>query len=274
MLRLKSVLLAITAGTLLTACATSPTGRSQLTLFPDDQMAQMGSAAFAEMKKTQKTDTSRTNNAYVDCVANAIVAALRATPEVPTDMKRTAWEVEVFKDDSPNAFALPGGKIGVHTGMLKVATTQDQLAAVLGHEVGHVWARHGNERMSQQFAAQTGLQLASVLAGEPTAQKQQLLGLLGVGTQVGVLLPFSRKHESEADVIGLTLMARAGFDPRDSVRLWQNMAKAAQGKAPNEFFSTHPATSTRIRDLQANMNSAMAIYNQARARGENPSCKR
>ncbi|GAA0210437.1 M48 family metallopeptidase [Kangiella japonica] len=252
---------------LITACATSPTGRNQLILFPESQMAEMGSAAFASMKKSQTIDTNRRHNQYVNCIVNNLIPELNS---MAPDMRSTRWETKVFVDDSPNAFALPGGKIGVHTGMFKVADNPSQLAAVIGHEIGHVWARHGNARVSNQYVSNAGLQLASVLAGEPTTEKQQLLNLLGVGTQLGGLA-FSREDESEADEIGLELMARAGFDPAESVELWRNMSKMG-GSKPPELLSTHPANETRIRDLQSKMVEAQKIYQQARARGKRPNC--
>lgn len=253
----------------LLACATSPTGRSQLTIFPESQMAQMGASTFTSLQESQKVDTNPRNRAYVNCVVNALIPELNA---IAPAMRSTQWEVKVFADESPNAFALPGGKIGVHTGMLSVAQNQHQLAAVIGHEIGHVWAKHGNERVSQGFLTQTGMQLATVAAGDMTSEKQQLLGLLGVGAQIGVLLPFSRKHESEADEIGLELMAKAGFDPRQSVELWKNMQKAGGGSTP-EFLSTHPGTDTRIRDLNAKMDRALKIYREAQTSGKQPDCR-
>lgn len=262
-------LLTVSLTCILVACATSPTGKRQFTLFSESQMAEMGSSTFASMQQSQKLDPSPRNAAYVNCIVNAIIPELNA---VAPAMRGTQWEVKVFADDSPNAFALPGGKIGVHTGMLTVAKNQHQLASVLGHEIGHVWAKHSNQRVSQTFATQTGMQLASVAAGEMTSEKQQLLGLLGVGAQFGVLLPFSRKHESEADEIGLELMARAGFDPRQSVELWRNMQKAGGGSTP-EFLSTHPGTDSRIRDLNARMDRAMKIYQQAQASDKRPNCR-
>lgn len=265
---MKKFVLTLATATLISACATSPTGRNQVTLFPESQMSQMGSAAFTSMKQSEKVSKDSGQNRYVNCIVNALIPELNT---VAPDMRSTRWETKVFVDDSANAFALPGGKIGVHTGMFKVADNASQLASVLGHEVGHVWARHGNERVSHQYIGTAGLQLASVLSGEPTAEKQQILGLLGVGTQVGVL-KFSRTHESEADEIGLTLMARAGFDPRESVELWKNMAKQGGSNAP-EFLSTHPATDTRIRDLQAQMNDALKLYQQAKAQGKRPNCR-
>ncbi|MBM1145318.1 MAG: peptidase [Alcanivorax sp.] len=247
---------------LLAACATSPLGRQQFLLLPAAEMDQMGVQAYSEMKQEQPTVSGTKEARYVQCVANAITAV------VDSDQQ---WEVTVFKDDSANAFALPGGKIGVHTGLLKVAKNQDQLAAVIGHEVGHVIAQHSNERMSIQYATQTGTQLVAALAGGDSAEKQTLMGLLGVGAQYGVQLPFSRKHEAEADVVGLQLMAEAGFNPEQSVDLWRNMA-AAGGSAPPELLSTHPSNETRIQGLQARLPEARPIYQQARAAGRRPNC--
>lgn len=224
----------------------------------------MGVNAYQEMKKKTPTSKDPGVNRYARCVADAI------TREV--DAKKQ-WEVTVFKDDKTvNAFALPGGKIGVYTGLLKVAKTPDQLAAVLGHEVGHVIANHSNARVSAAYATQAGLQLAQVLAGAASPQKQQLLGLLGVGAQVGILLPYGRAQESEADILGLDYMAKAGFDPRQSVTLWRNMSKAG-GKQPPAFLSTHPSHKTRIRDLQARMPQALELYERARELGKRPKCK-
>ncbi|WP_348672390.1 M48 family metallopeptidase [uncultured Abyssibacter sp.] len=255
-------LLILTLTALITACATSPLGRSQLQLFPESQMAEMGAAAFQDMKQEQPLETSSRTNGYVTCVARAITA------ELPD---QRPWEVQVFKDDSANAFALPGGKIGVHTGLLDIAENQDQLATVIGHEVAHVLANHANERVSTSYIASAGLQLAQVAAGEPTPAKQQLFGLLGLGAQVGVLLPFSRTQESEADLLGLDLMAKAGFDPRASIPLWQNMGKSGGGNPP-EFLSTHPSHQTRISDLSKRLQVAMPLYEQAKRAGKRPNC--
>jgi len=244
----------------LAGCATSPTGRSQLLVFPAEELDSMGIKAFDEMRAQLTVEEDAAINAYVRCVANAI------TDELPD--KSSQWEVVVFKDDNPNAFALPGGKMGVYTGMLKVAENQDQLAAVLGHEVGHVLAQHGNERMSQQQLTNVALAAAAGSGYVDSASMQAL----GLGAQIGILLPYSRSHESEADVIGLDLMAEAGFDPRESVQLWRNMGKAGGG-APPEFMSTHPAGSTRIDNLLSHMADALHTYNDARARGKKPDCK-
>lgn len=245
---------------MLSACATSPLGRNQFTMMPDSEMAQMGSQAFLSLKsKTPQVSDSKVNT-YVECVAQAI-----------THETGGQWEVVVFQDETPNAFALPSGKIGVHSGMLKVATTQDQLAAVLAHEVSHVLARHSNERVSQETAVQQGLGMIQAVANPTTPTGQAMMGLLGVGAQYGVLLPYSRVQESEADLLGLDLMAKAGFNPEQSIALWQNMEKAA-GTQPVEFMSTHPSHQTRIQDLRNRMPQALALSRQARAQGKNPTC--
>jgi len=244
------------------ACATSPLGRRQLKLLPEGQMEQMGLQAFDSLKKETPLSRDPVKNQFVKCVANAV------TKVVGGD-----WEVVVFEDKTPNAFALPGGKIGVHTGILSVAKNQDQLAAVIGHEIGHVLAHHGNERASQNLAVQTGMQVAS--AAIPATQLGQLaVAALGMGAKFGVLLPFSRTHESEADLIGLELMSAAGFDPREAPKLWQNMTTASQGASAPEFLSTHPSHATRIQDLKAYLGKVMPKYEKALAEGKRPDCDR
>jgi predicted Zn-dependent protease len=174
------------------------------------------------------------------------------------------WEVTVIKDDKTmNAFALPGGKIAVYTGIFPVAKTEAGLAAVLGHEVTHALARHGAERMSQGQLTNVTLQVlgtAAGTAGDNAMLGQAAMAALGAGVQVGVLLPFSRKHESEADYIGILLAADAGYDPRESVHLWERMEQVSGGKGPSEFLSTHPGHETRIEQLKKWMPEAMAIY--------------
>ncbi len=247
-------------------CTTSPLGRSQLVLFPESQLAEMGVAAFAEMKKEEPLSKDPKTNGYVECVARAITNELGGT-----DAGRN-WEVSVFDDDAANAFALPGAKIGVFTGLLAVAKNQDQLATVIGHEVGHVLAHHSNERASQAGLTQMGLTAASVAIGGNSEQGQMLMAALGLGAQVGILLPYGRVQESEADLIGLDLMAKAGFDPRESVALWKNMSAAGQGQPP-EFLSTHPGHSTRIQNLGERIPQAMGLYESAQAAGRKPTCK-
>ena len=246
---------------LLQSCATSPLGRSQLTLMPDSEMDEMGFQAFDKMKKEKPIEKSSVTNRYVHCVADAI------THEVGGE-----WEVVVFKDDTPNAFALPSGKIGVHTGLLKVAKNQDQLAAMIGHEIAHVQAHHSNERVSQNMAVESGFSLIQAIAVPESVLGQTALGLLGLGAQYGIILPYSRTHEAEADQIGLDLMAKAGFDPKQSVNLWQNMNRASDGGQPTEFMSTHPSHDSRIKGLNDRMTIAVPLYQQAQASGKRPKC--
>lgn len=261
---MKHTLILLLLTTLLAACTTSPSGRRQLLLFSDAEMATMGATAFDAMK--QKTPVQRGSqvNQYVTCVANAITRTL------PAD-QRTGWEVVVFEDDSANAFAVPGKKIGVHTGLLKVAKNQDQLATVIGHEIGHVLAKHSSERMSIQFVSESSQQLVGALIGQGAGQ-QAVMAALGLGSQFGVLMPYGRLQESESDNIGLRLMSQAGFNPQASIELWHNMAAGSQGQPP-EFLSTHPSHETRIGDLRALMPEMEAIYRQARAAGFKPACK-
>jgi len=263
-----SVLVCACMASVLSACATSPEGRSQLKLLPDEQVDSMGVQSFEQIKKDTPETSDAKLRAYVQCIANAII------PQLDEDNDPAMWEVRVFADDQANAFALPGNKIGVYEGLLKVAVNQHQVATVMGHELAHVLARHSNERVSEQLAAQAGMSIAAIALGTSSAsddQKALILAGLGLGVQYGVILPFSRTHESEADLIGLDLMAESGFDPRESVKLWQNMAKAG-GQAP-EFLSTHPSSSTRINDLNARMSRALGLYNQAQAQNRKPDCR-
>jgi predicted Zn-dependent protease len=228
----------------------------------DSKMNEMGTDAFNKIKAETPIETNPAINNYVKCVAHALLAVHK------DDTGVSSWEIVVFRSAEVNAFALPGGKIGVYTGLLGVATTQEQLAAVLGHEIAHVAKRHGKQRVQQQVIASGGLQVLQGIIGENPA----LMAAVGAGAQYGVLLPFSRAHESEADLVGLDLMARAGFNPQGAVQLWQNMSKAGGSKAP-ELLSTHPSGETRIRDLNAKMPKATATYLAARQAGRSPACR-
>ena len=249
------VLLCLLSFALLAACTTSPLGRNQLILVSGDQMNQMGVASFTDLKKKTPPSKDPKATAYVSCVAKAVLAEMGGSQ---------GWEVVTFDDKQVNAFALPGGKIGVYTGMLKVAETQDQLAAVIGHEVAHVLAGHSAERVSEQMAAQLGV----TAAGAATGIDPQMFG---IATSVFFLLPHSRTQESEADILGLNYMAKAGFDPRQAPQLWRNMAKTG-GQKPPEMLSTHPSDETRINGLTQRLSSAMPLYEQARGAGKQPMC--
>ncbi|MDF1583932.1 MAG: M48 family metallopeptidase [Methyloprofundus sp.] len=258
---MKKITLLICTLPFLTACATSPLGRSQLTLMSDAEVNTMGIQAFTELKQKQPASNNKVDNDFVNCVASALLK------EVGGD-----WEVVVFEDKTFNAFALPGNKIGVHTGLVSLVDNADQLAAVIGHEIGHVQAHHGNERMSQEMAVQQSLAITQAIFAPTSALGQTAMSALGLGAQYGVVLPYSRLHESEADIIGLNLMAQAGFDPRQSVNLWVKMGQASEGQAPPEFMSTHPASSTRIKDLEKNMPKALQAQQTAMVAGKRPAC--
>jgi len=261
--------LAIAAATASCATMTSPTGRTQYVgAVSQAQLDQMGAQAFAEAKaKTPQSKDSK-QLAYVQCVVSALVRELPAGSG-----QGTAWETAVFVNDEPNAFALPGGKVGVYTGIFKVAKNQDQLAAVIGHEIGHVVAHHHDERITRQLAAQGLLGVAGELAGarygEGAANTTTQLG--SIAAQGFFLLPNSRDQESEADVVGQQLMARAGFDPRAAVNLWQNMI-AAGGSRPPQWLSTHPDPKARIGELGSRAAGLLPTYEQARAGGRKPRC--
>jgi len=252
------------------ACSTTMTGRKQLTLVNDAKMDELGVAAFTDLKTEGKVEKDAVTNEYVRCVADPILAIIPKGGAAPKDGK---WELVVFEDETPNAFALPGGKIGVHTGMLTVATTPGQLAAVIGHEIGHVLLRHGNERLSQSAVAQSAMEASSAGLNQMKPEyRNAVVGGLGVGVQYGVLLPFSRKHENEADTVGQRFMAEAGFNPAEAVRLWQKMEQLSKGQVPPQWMSTHPANSTRIDNLKANLPTAKDLYRAARAAGKKPQC--
>jgi predicted Zn-dependent protease len=252
--QMKPLILSLLTSALLAGCVTtqSPTGRSQTLLYSNAQMQQMGDASFIEMKKQLKISKNTKQTDYVNCVANRIISAL---PD-----KSQRWEVVLFESDEINAFALPGGHIGVYNGLLKVAKTADQLATVLGHEVAHVLASHGNEQVSRAQLTGVGMQLADAALGAGgVANKDLYMSALGLGTQVGFILPFGRAQESEADALGLELMAKAGFDPAASVDLWLNMAKAGGGQPP-ELLSTHPSHGRRIENLQERQAEVRPLY--------------
>jgi len=257
----------IAATSLVSSCATSPTGKRQMLMLSDSQMNTMGAQGFEQLKAEKPVETSKAVNGYVQCIAGALLAVT----EDPTGVE--SWETVVFKDESANAFALPGGKIGVHTGLMRVASTQEQLATVVGHEIGHVVARHGNDRVSRGMMTgliAQGAQVALGHDGLSTTDQAILLVAMG-GISIGYTLPHGRSQESEADEVGIMLMAKAGFDPRQSIKLWENMARAGGGGGP-EFLSTHPSHETRQKKLTKLLEEAVPAYEAALAAGSRPNC--
>ena len=254
---------AIIAGLAACATTTSSTGRKQYVGgVSEQQLNQLGAQAFAEAKTKGPLSKDARQNAYVRCVVNALARQL------PPQSQGVAWETAVFANSEPNAFALPGGKVGVNTGIFTVAKNQDQLAAVLAHEIGHVVERHHDERITRQMGASGAVQLLGALAGDYGTLATQGGGMLA---QTGFLLPGSRVQESEADVVGQRLMAEAGFDPGQAVNLWQNMIAAGGGRQP-EWLSTHPDPQSRIQELRNRAGTLTPTYQQARGSGRIPKC--
>jgi predicted Zn-dependent protease len=247
-------------GLVLSGCFTVPeTGRRALSLISPSQELAMGASAFSEIKSKQKVSTDEAKTATVKRVGQRIARA------VGRDLPDAEWELVLFEDDNVNAFALPGGKVGVYTGLFKVAQSEDELAVVMGHEIAHVAARHGAERVSQSvLVAAGGVALDAALSGEDSETRNLALAAYGLGSTVGVMLPYSRLNENEADEIGMIYAARAGYDPRAALRFWSAMKQQAEGKSkPPEWLSTHPSDDTRIKRIEALMPRMLEIYEKA-----------
>lgn len=266
----RDIAVGLACALLMTACATttSSTGRKQYVgAVSQEQLNQLGSQAFDQMKGQKPQTQDGKQSAYLSCVVDAIVR------ELPPQWRQGGWQEAVFVDKNPNAFALPGGKVGVYTGIFDVARNQDQLAAVVGHEIGHVIERHHDERVTRQMGASGVVQLLGVIAGAKYGDGGSQLATQGgsILAQGGFLLPGTREQETEADVVGQRLMAQAGFDPRQAVDLWQNML-GVSGSRPPEWLSTHPDPRSRIGELRKRAETLMPTYEQARAAGRKPAC--
>ena len=247
---------------LVSSCAKAPyTGRDQLLLLSEQAEIQMGLQAFLQVKNKNAEKISR-DSVIIDHVRSVGRRIAAATG------KNYKWEFIVIDDKSPNAFVLPGGKVTVYTGILPITLNEHGLATVLGHEVAHAIARHGGERVSQNLVVQIGLTAVQIgMSQSGSAVSGQVMAALGAGTQVGVLLPYARLHESEADRLGLIFMAKAGYDPRRAVDFWQRMLAASRkrgGNRPPEFLSTHPGEERRIRQIQRWLPEALRYYNPSR----------
>ena len=242
------------------ACETVPiTGRSQLMLLPEPEEVRMGVQAYHEILRKSKISRDPRLNDLATRVGTRIA---RATGRLDYQ-----WEFKVIEDDKQvNAFALPGGKVAVYTGILPVTKDDAGLATVMGHEVAHAIARHGGERVSQGLLVQVGIAAAqAAMANRAPRTVEQVTGLLGAGAALGIILPFSRAQESEADHLGLIYMAKAGYDPRAAIPFWQRMEQAARGRpSPPEFLSTHPSHGTRIREIEQWIPEAMRYYQASR----------
>jgi predicted Zn-dependent protease len=247
------------------SCASVPvTERRGLHLVPDSELTTMSYQEYNNVLKKSKLSTDMAKVSMVRRVGQRIATAseqLLVEKGHGDDIRNYKWEFNLIEDDKTvNAWCMPGGKVAVYTGLLFISQDENGLAVVMGHEVAHAIAKHGNERMSQGLLAQFGaIGLSLALAGNPGVTSDIFMQAYGAGAQVGFLLPYSRIQESEADHIGLILMAKAGYDPRGAVVLWQRM-NAKGGARPPEFLSTHPAPESRIRNIESLIPEAMQVY--------------
>ncbi|MBE6309756.1 MAG: M48 family metallopeptidase [Bacteroidales bacterium] len=236
------------------SCSTvAVTGRNQLNLVSDSEVLTASLTQYSDYMKTAKKSTNATQTAQVVRVGKKIAAATEQylrNNGLASEIQNFSWEFNLVQSDEVNAFCMPGGKIVVYEGIMKLISSDDELAVIIGHEVAHAVAKHSNERMSQQVLAQYGAQALSVAMAEKSAVTQQVANTVyGLGAQYGVMLPFSRKHESEADYMGLVFMELAGYKLESAVTFWQKMS--SQGSYTPEFMSTHPSDTRRINDINA-----------------------
>jgi predicted Zn-dependent protease len=250
-------------------CAEVPiTHREGLHLVPESQLLTLSFQQYEQVLKTSKLSSDQGKTHLVRTVGERIARSAEAFLKDSGEsdkIKSYQWEFNLIEDDKTvNAWCMPGGKVGVYTGILPYAQNETGLAVVMGHEIGHALADHGNERMSQALLAEMGgMALSAALSQKPRETQDLFMAVFGVGVSVGALLPYSRLHESEADRIGLVLMARAGYDPRESIPFWERMSKERKAGTP-EFLSTHPAPESRIENLKNYIPEALPYYKKGR----------
>ncbi len=257
---------------ILQSCATVPlTGRRQLDLIPDASMLSMSFQQYDQFLAEHPLSKDGVATKMVLRVGDRIQKAVEQyfdDHNLSGELVGYEWEFNLVEDETPNAWCMPGGKVVIYTGILPITENEAGLAVVMGHEIAHAIARHGNERMSQGLVAQTGGMLLMKSLEEKPEQTQALwMTAFGLGSQVGVMLPFSRLHESEADHLGLIFMAMAGYNPQEAALFWQRMQEMKGGAAPPEFLSTHPADETRIEQIEKLMPMAMEHYQKSQAGG-------
>ncbi|MFC0775631.1 M48 family metallopeptidase [Terrimonas alba] len=264
---LKRVSYFLLISTVVIACSKNTiTGRSQLKLLPESQLQAMATEQYQQFLSTNKVVSPSANRdaEMVTRVGQRISRAVEqyyASKGLSNELEGYKWEYKLVESKDANAWCMPGGKIVVYTGLLPITQNEAALAAVMGHEVSHAIFNHGNERMSQAMGAEAvGMGLQVALANKPAATQNLFLTAFGLGSQVGVLLPFSRKHELEADRYGLIWTAMAGYNPREAIALWDRMEKASSGQKPPEFLSTHPSEGTRKQQLEKYMPEALKYY--------------
>lgn len=261
--RLLAVVLITTA--LISACSTvAVTDRKQFNIIPNSSLLSMSFSQYDQVLKENKLSNDKKQSAMIKRVGEKIQIAVEkyfADNKMSSELKGFDWEFNLIESDQANAWCMPGGKVAFYTGILPICKDETGVAVVMGHEVAHAVADHGGERMSQGLIAQFGgMALDKVLEDKPEETRTLAMAAFGIGAQVGVLLPFSRLHESEADHLGLIFMAMAGYNPGVAVDFWQRMAEMKGGQSPPEFLSTHPSDDTRISDIKKLLPEAMEYY--------------
>lgn len=262
--RIRFTLVIFVASLLLESCGSVPfTGRKQLQLVSNEEVMALSLQQYQEFMRTAPIERGTANAQMVNRVGSRIANAVKifyTNNGYASELDNYAWEFNLVKENSVNAFAMPGGKVVVYTGLLPVTQTEDALAVVLGHEIAHVLARHSDERLSQQVALQYGGAIAGGLLGDSQVMQQLGTTVFGLGVQYGVMMPYARKHEYEADEIGLILMAIAGYDPHVAVPFWTRMAQSSGGGQVPEVLSTHPDDAKRIAHIESIMPTALQYY--------------
>ena len=264
MRKIGSILIGLILVLLLENCSTVPiTGRKQMILYPNSEIMAMAATNYDEFISENKLSDDRTSAEMVKRVGNRLVEGVNrylAENNLSKLVDNYQWEFNLIEEDVPNAWCMPGGKVVVYTGILPYTKTEAGLAVVMGHEIAHAIAQHGNERMSQQMMVQLGgIALATAINEKPEQTKNIYMTAFGLGSNVGVLLPFSRTHENEADEMGMIFMAIAGYDPTEAIDFWKRMSLAG-GQKPPEFLSTHPSDENRVKNLQSILPRAMKYY--------------
>lgn len=262
----KIISIFVISGMLIACSQNALTGKKQLTLLPEAELQTMAVAEYQQFLSTNKVvgNTGNRDAAMVNRVGQRIVKAVEAyyaQKGMSDKLAGFKWETNLVEDKNVNAWCMPGGKIVVYTGILPVTQNEAALAAVMGHEVSHALLQHGNQRMSQGILASVGqVALSVAVANKPQETQNIFLGAYGAGAQLGILLPFSRKNELEADRYGLIWTAMAGYNPQEAIGLWERMEKLSNGQKPPEFLSTHPTEGRRIDQLQKFMPEALTYY--------------
>jgi predicted Zn-dependent protease len=259
----------------LTACSTVPiTGRSQLNLIPGNSMMSMSYQQYDTFLKEHTLSANKEQTAMVKRVGARVQDAVEryfAASRKNSLLAGYKWEFNLVEDRQVNAWCMPGGKVVVYSGILPLTKSDTGLAVVVGHEIAHAVAQHGNERLSQELLAQFGgAALGEALAAKPEATKQLWMTMYGAGVQYGAIMPYSRMQESEADRLGLIFMAMAGYDPQEAIPFWQRMAAQKGGQSPPEFLSTHPSDATRIDNIRRLIPEAAQYYTRGAPAGTRP----